>query len=99
MKKLFISQPMRDKTDEEIQKEREEAFKVAKEKLGEDLELIDSFIDEAPSNITSLWLIARSIELLGQADVVYFVDGWKKARGCRIEHACAVEYDMDIIDD
>lgn len=30
MKKLFISQPMRDKTDEKILAEREKAVKVAK---------------------------------------------------------------------
>ena len=34
MKRLFISQPMRDKTDEEILAEREKAVKVAKEMLG-----------------------------------------------------------------
>lgn len=39
MKKLFISQPMKDKTDEEIKAVREEAIRRAKEKLGEDVEV------------------------------------------------------------
>lgn len=43
MKKLFISQPMRGKSNEEIIAEREKAVKAAAEKLGEPVEVIDSF--------------------------------------------------------
>ena len=43
MKKLFISQPMRGKTDEEILKEREKAIEKAKSILADDVEIIDSF--------------------------------------------------------
>ena len=35
MKKLFISQPMKGKTNEEIKKEREEAIFCAKELMGD----------------------------------------------------------------
>lgn len=35
MKKLFVSQPMKDKTDNEILAERKKAIKKAEEKLGE----------------------------------------------------------------
>ena len=38
MKKLFISQPMRDKTDEEILVVREKAIKSAEKHLGEPVE-------------------------------------------------------------
>ena len=34
MKKLFISQPMRDKTNEQIEVERKRAIKCAQEQLG-----------------------------------------------------------------
>ena len=44
MQKLFISQPMKGKTEEEIKREREDALKFAKEVLQEDVELIDSYI-------------------------------------------------------
>ena len=44
MKRIFISQPMKDKTDEQILKERERAVSAVKEKFnGEDVEVIDSF--------------------------------------------------------
>ena len=43
MKKLFISQPMRGKSDDEILKAREEAIKKVEEMTGERVEVIDSF--------------------------------------------------------
>lgn len=43
MKKLFISQPMRGKSDEEILKEREKAIKSAEKQMDEPVEVIDSF--------------------------------------------------------
>ena len=43
MKKLFISQPMRGKTEEEILVAREKAIAKAKKLVGEPIEVIDSF--------------------------------------------------------
>lgn len=50
MKKLFISQPMRGKTDEEILAAREKAIKSAERNLGEPVEVIDSFFQNAPAD-------------------------------------------------
>lgn len=97
MKKLFISQPMRDKTDEEILAEREKAVKVAKEMLNEEVEVIDSFFQKAPHDAKPLWYLAKSLELLATADVAFFCTDWEKYRGCRIEHTCANEYGIQII--
>ena len=47
MKKLFISQPMRDKTDEEIRAERARIVEAVTERFGE-VEVIDSFFESAP---------------------------------------------------
>jgi len=97
MKKLFISQPMKDKTDEEINAVREEAIRRAKEKLGEDVEVIDSFIENAPHDARPLWFLGKSLELLSTADIAYFAKGWNDYRGCRIEHICAEEYGIENI--
>lgn len=43
MKKLFISQPMNGKSDEEIKKERQDALLEAVAVCREKIELIDSF--------------------------------------------------------
>lgn len=49
MKKLFISQPMKGKTDEEILTERKAAIKEAEKLVGEPIEVIDSFFQSAPA--------------------------------------------------
>lgn len=48
MKKLFISQPMKGKSDADILAERQKAIKSAEEKIGEPVEVIDSFFQQAP---------------------------------------------------
>lgn len=99
MKKLFISQPMNGKTDEEIKAERTDALlKATKQLDGESVELIDSFFENAPHDAKALWFLGKSLELLSTADVAYFAEGWENARGCRIEHECAVQYGIDRIE-
>ena len=99
MKKLFISQPMRDKTNEEIIAERERAIESAKKHLGEDVDVIDSFFKDAPHDAKPLWYLAKSLELLSTADIAYFCKDWDKYRGCKIENTCAIEYGIDVIED
>lgn len=97
MKKLFISQPMKGKTDEEILAVREKTIKSAEEKLGEPVETIDSFFQSAPADARPLWFLGKSLELLSAADCAYFAEGWQNYRGCKIEHECAVQYGIDIV--
>ena len=99
MKKLFISQPMRGKTDEEILAVRAQAIQSAKRVLGEEVEVIDSFIHGTPSDAKPLWYLGKSLELLSTADIAYFAKGWEDARGCRIEHECAIEYGITTVED
>ena len=98
MKKLFISQPMKGKSDEEILVERKKAVTEAQKMAGEPVEVIDSFFQNAPADARPLWFLGKSLELLSTADIAYFADGWQDARGCRIEHECAVEYGIDRIE-
>ena len=98
MKKLFISQPMRDKTDEEILAERAKAIETVEKYIGEKVEVIDSFIQGAPHDASPLWYLGESIKLLGTADIVYFCSGWALYRGCCIEHQCAREYGKTIVE-
>ena len=98
MKKIFISQPMKDKTDEFILAEREKAIETAKNYLGEEVEVIDSVKKDAPYDAKPLWFLGKSLELMAGADVVIFASGWKEYRGCKIEHTCAEEYGIKIIE-
>lgn len=98
MKKLFISQPMNDKTDEEIKVERAKIVDACIKEYGE-IEVIDSVFEYAPHDVRPLWFLAKSLELLSTADIVFFADGWKDYRGCKIEHECAVQYGIKIVCD
>ncbi len=98
MKKLFISQPTKGKTDEQILAEREKAIEVAKQKVGDDVEVIDSFFKDASQDANPLWFFGKSLELLSSADVAYFAPEWDKYRGCKIEHECAVQYGIATIE-
>lgn len=99
MKKLFISQPMKGKSDEDILAERQKAIESAEAKIGEAVEVIDSFFQEAPVDAKPLWYIGKSLELLASADIAYFAKGWQDARGCKIENTCAIEYGIPVIED
>ena len=98
MKKLFISQPMRGKSDEDILAEREKAISEAKRILCDDVELIDTFFGTSDMS-HALEYLGESIKRMANADAAYFADGWQRARGCRIEHGCAVEYGVPIVND
>lgn len=100
--KIFISQPMNGKSDEEIMQERKEIIKVLEDRFGKDnTEFIDSFFDDTvlESNYDAnipVFLLGESIKKLSQADLVYFAKDWNKARGCRIEYIIASEYGINI---
>lgn len=103
--KVFISQVMRDKTEEEILTERNLAIdKVKKIFPNREVKIIDSyFIDNyiKDYNLTGgsipLKYLSKAIELLANADIAYFCYGWDTARGCKVEHQCAVEYGINRI--
>ncbi len=38
--------------------------------------------------------LGLSIHAMGKADVIYFVKGWKEAKGCRVEHAVCKSYKL-----
>ena len=98
--KIFISQPMKDKTDEQILEERYKAIETIKQKVNTtDVEIIDSFMQYAPHDAKPLWFLGKSLQFLSEADVAYFVKGWNEYRGCKIEHTCAKEYNIETIEE
>lgn len=100
MKKLFISQPMKGLTDEEILKAREEIKTRAEQAIEEQVELIDSFVEDYPGEINKsipVWYLGKSILFLSQADIAYFGGDWRNARGCKIEYEVANAYGIKTI--
>lgn len=99
MKRVFISQPMKDKTAEEIKQERQQIVDAIVEEYGKDIEIIDSYFEGVPADVRPLWFLGKSLELLSTADMVFFAPGWDSARGCKMEHEACVAYDLNIICD
>jgi len=99
--KVFISQPMRNLKEQEILDKRAEAIIEVSAILETPINPVSSYFDihvDSEVQATSLSALGRSIEYLGIADYAYFVKGWENARGCRIEHACCIEYGIPIIE-
>lgn len=102
--KAMISQPMANKTQEEIVKTRERAIKQLTD-MG--YEIVNTlFTDEwySPENMNKrgvvqvpLCFLAKSLENMSLCHAAYFCKGWENARGCRIEHEAAKAYGLTII--
>ena len=94
--KVMISQPMRGKTEEQIREER----KTIIEKFNNmHIEVIDTiFTDEPPKDCNvAVYYLGKSISAMKDIDAIYMDDGWREARGCRIEHQVAREYGIKIL--
>lgn len=88
-------------TQEEIFNVRNKATDAVTEQIGETPIILDSLIlEDAPldSNI-GLWYLAQSLRVMSGADIAYFCKGWEEARGCKIEHLCALEYGIEVIEE
>lgn len=95
--KVFISQPMHGLTDEEVNKIRNDSLKYLKEKYG-DVEILENYTyKHATENVGRLWYLGKSIQLLDQADAIYFVDGYEKANGCQVEELISKLYGIKIL--
>ena len=91
---------MRGLTDEEFLKAWDEIKNRAEKIIGEPLELINSFFEDYPGEIIKsipVWYLGKSIQLLSQADFVYFAGDWRNARGCKIEYEIVNAYWIKVI--
>jgi len=101
--KIFISMGMKSKSTEQVRVEMNKVFDYIKDKLPE-AELIDSVIEGADKNIAlkgddiGLWYLGKSIQMLSEADIVFFVNNWSEFRGCAVERKVAQEYGKFCVD-
>ena len=94
--KLFISLPMRGKTEDEIFARMGKLY----EPFFKDYELIRQYLTEPPQNPSNnLYFLAHSIELMGEADLVLFAKDWSTAVGCRIERMICALYNIPYIEE
>ena len=102
--RVFISQPMTGRTLDEVKKERQDIETIMHElndglsTKGISVKVIDSFDEQAfIRGRNPLDCLGDCIKKMSEADIVVFAPGWDKSRGCRIEHQCAVEYQLATI--
>jgi hypothetical protein len=89
-KKVFISQPMKGKTEDEILSARENALKQLKNSFGE-FEIIDTYFKDFDGN--RLEFLGKSVSKgLSRADVAVFIGDWERYDGCRCEQFIAAQY-------
>lgn len=97
MKKLFISCPMKGRTEENIRSSMDRLHKIAEAFFDQELEVIPSYIEHKPpvDNNQSVWYLGESIKKMAEAD--YFIgvdDTYLVFNGCDIEHRVAKAYDI-----
>ena len=93
--KLFISQPMRNMTENDILDKRKKLYKPFKDNYI----LIDSYFKIDAPNDNFLWYLGESIKLLGEADLVLFDKDWQLAPGCRVERIICSLYNIPMIEE
>ena len=94
MKKLFVSVPMKGRTEEEIKASIQKMKKSAEIYEGEELELIDSYIEDNPPKDSkeAIWYLGESLKKLAQADVFIGICESYDWNGCCIERETADKY-------
>lgn len=97
MKKLFVSVPMKGRTEAEIKDSIAKMKIIAEAYYGEELELIDSYISENPPLGVNepVWYLAKSLELLATADVFIGLDSAWIFPGCEVENSVAKRYGVE----
>lgn len=97
MKKIFISQPMRNKTQEQIVNARNEAVATIREKYNDDVTILESYKPEF-KDLSPIACLGESLKIMAEADIVVFIGDWTSARGCEIEHNVADKYGKTIVE-
>lgn len=94
MKKLFVSVPMKGRTEEEIRKTIDKMKNIAEIYEGEEMELIDSYIEDNPPKDSkeAVWYLGESLKKLAQADVFIGIRESFDWNGCQIERETAEKY-------
>lgn len=99
MKKLFISCPMRGRTEKDIKETMDRMAAAARTIIGEEVCVIPSFISglSTDRNEEKIRMLGKSIQLMADADYVVNLDVSYEFPGCNIERNIADSYGIPII--
>ena len=96
LKKLFISCPMRGRTEENIKKSMEKMQQIAEITFDQKLEVIPTYIEHIPPETKDrgIWCLGESIKKMAEADYFIGVEWSSSFKGCEIEREVAMEYNI-----
>ncbi len=103
MRKITLSQPIRGLTEQDITNTKDKVIKFAND---HSFEFVNSSFLEVKYNKPlmhkegvniPLYYLADSLRAMSNCDIVYFAKGWNTSRRCRIEHAAAKDYGLELI--
>ena len=93
MKKLFISCPMKGRTEENIRKSMEQMHKIAEIVFDQELEVIPSYVHNVPeTKNTAIWCLGKAIQFLADADYFIGIEYNDFFKGCMIENEVVRAY-------
>lgn len=89
------------------QKAIDEIHQLAKKDGDVQVNIIDSYIDDATRNEFQgrmgdainwdIYWLSQSLQKLATADTIWLCEGWENSKGCNIEFACAIQYGLGIM--
>ena len=85
---------MKGRTEENIRNSIEKMHRIAEAVFGEELEVIDSYIEHKPpqNSNEAIWYLGKSLEKLSKADYFIGVCNTGFFKGCGIENEVARAY-------
>ncbi len=101
MKKLFISCPMKNRSEKDIRESMDALHKLAEEAFNQELEVIDSYIEDNPPKDSkqAVWFLGESLKKLSEADYFVGIDMNSSPinyNGCEIETDVAIKYQIPV---
>ena len=96
---VFISQPMKNKSKDGIQRERKLIEDSLPKLLGEGDYVVMPMISEVTLSMNKpAHCLGSSIQDMSCSDIVVFAPGWRDARGCTIEHTVCLLYRIPYVE-
>lgn len=93
--KLFISCPMKDRTEENIKKSFEVMQRIAEAYTGETLEVVNPYEPKTfESDADRIRSLSDSIKLMAEADYFITLENYFEYKGCSVENQVAALYGL-----
>lgn len=90
--KVFVSQPTKDRSQAELDAEHIRALAEIREVLGNDIVEVPMIGPRQLSGQHPVYCLGLNLQMMCQADVVFFVPGWIDSRACCLEYDVCKQY-------